>query len=207
MQRTVEGERTVAEAVRLFGPDAETRLKPYFEEAGLSFPPRKIVLIGLKDEKRLELWAEADGKPNFIRSYEVKRASGVAGPKLAEGDRQVPEGFYRVVGLNANSSYHLSLKLNYPNEFDLQQAKLEGRTQVGGDIFIHGKAVSVGCLAMGDEAIEELFVLTERVGKENVSVIIAPHDLRTRPVREGSTPGWVGRLYAELAREMNKFKS
>jgi murein L,D-transpeptidase YafK len=74
----------------------------------------------------------------------MKRASGKAGPKLREGDGQVPEGIYRIDGLNPNSSYHLSLKLNYPNDFDLEQARTEGRTELGGDIFIHGKAVSIG---------------------------------------------------------------
>lgn len=207
MSTTVVGKRTVADAVRIFGPDAEARLKPYFEKAGVSFPPAKLVLIGSKDEKRLELWAEKNGKWVLIKDYEVRRASGVTGPKLAEGDRQVPEGFYQVEGLNPNSSYHLSIKLNYPNEFDRQQATIEGRTQLGGDIFIHGKAVSIGCLAMGDEAIEELFVLTERVGKENVSVIITPRDFRTAPPAGNVKPAWIGGLYADLARELNKFKS
>ena len=71
----------------------------------------------------------------------------------------MPEGVYRIVALNPNSSYHLSMKLDYPTEFDLSKARAEGRTRPGSDIFIHGKAVSIGCVAVGDDAIEEIFVL------------------------------------------------
>jgi murein L,D-transpeptidase YafK len=116
------------------------------------------------------------GKFHLIRDYYIQVASGGAGPKLRQGDRQVPEGIYRIVKLDPNSHYHLSMKLNYPNEFDLLHARQDGRKAPGSNILIHGKAVSIGCLAMGDEAIEELFVLTEHVGVEKVKVVIAPHD-------------------------------
>jgi L,D-transpeptidase catalytic domain len=95
------------------------------------------------------VWVETSGQVVFIHSYSVLVASGHNGPKLREGDRQVPEGFYRITSLNPNSSYHLSIKLNYPNAFDQQHADEEGRDRLGGDIFIHGKAASIGCLAMG----------------------------------------------------------
>ena len=140
----------------------------------------------------------------FIRDYSIQAASGVSGPKLRQGDRQVPEGVYRIAGLNPNSHYHLSMKLNYPNEFDLYHADQEGRFDPGGDIFIHGKAVSIGCLAMGDEAIEELFVLAAQVGKENVKVVIAPRDPRTLPLdtdTEGM-PEWAGELYDQISSEL-----
>ncbi len=158
----VVGKRTVAEAVSEFGPAAELKLSDAFEEAGVAYPPSKVTLIGLKEEKRLELWADTGGQWIRVKNYDIKKASGTSGPKLIEGDWQVPEGFYEIEALNPNSSYHLSLKLNYPNEFDRKYAEIDGRTKLGGDIFIHGKAVSKGCLAMGDEVIEELFVLTER---------------------------------------------
>lgn len=207
VSQKVVGKRTVTDAVQQFAPAAEQRLAPYFNEAGIVYPPTKITLIGLKEEKRLELWAENNNRWILVKTYEVKRASGKAGPKLVEGDEQVPEGFYRIEGLNPNSSYHLSLKLNYPNEFDLAQAKINGRTRLGGEIFIHGKAVSVGCLAMGDEAIEEIFVLADRVGKKNISVIIAPHDFRSSPPRNDGTEEWIKVLHQNIAEELNKFKS
>jgi murein L,D-transpeptidase YafK len=97
------------------------------------------------------------------------------------------------------------MKLNYPNEFDLLHAEMEGRTEPGSDIFIHGRAVSIGCLAMGDETIEELFILTTQVGAENVKVIIAPHDPRVYPLTTNSDqlPIWTTELYATISREIN----
>jgi murein L,D-transpeptidase YafK len=141
-----------------------------------------------------------------VRNYEIRRASGEAGPKLREGDGQVPEGLYRIDGLNPNSSYHLSLKINYPNEFDRQQASIDGRTQLGGDIFIHGREVSIGCLAMGDDAIEELFVLAHRVGKENISVLLAPRDFRQRPISGSAGVAWVDTLYSQVRQELKRYR-
>lgn len=200
----VVGKRTVAEAVSEFGPAAELKLSNAFEEAGVAYPPSKVTLIGLKEEKRIELWADNESQWVLVKNYEVKKASGTSGPKLTEGDWQVPEGFYEIEGLNPNSSYHLSLKLNYPNEFDHRNAEAEGRTKLGGDIFIHGKAVSVGCLAIGDEAIEELFVLTERIGKNNIFVIIVPWDFRHRKPTSHAKP-WVNELYSSLEKDLLKF--
>lgn len=125
---------------------------------------------------------------------------------MREGDHQVPEGKYRILGLNPNSSFHLSMKLNYPNDFDLRQAELEGRSELGDDIFIHGKAVSVGCLAMGDTVIEELFVLAAQAGKEALTVIIAPRDPRRQRLEIGQgRPPWMGELYRNIEKEFSRY--
>jgi murein L,D-transpeptidase YafK len=142
-----------------------------------------------------------------VHSYPIKGASGVLGPKLEEGDCQVPEGIYELEGLNPNSSYHLSMKVNYPNSTDQSRATADGRTRLGGDIFIHGSSGSVGCLAMGDEAIEELFLLVDRVGKESVTVIISPRDLRRAPPPDLRQPKWVPDLYAELQVKLKEFRA
>lgn len=198
--------RTVADVVARHGPAAEQRLLPYFRAAGIPYPPRSISLVGLKAEQRLELWASNGARRWLVRSYPVLKASGTSGPKLRQGDGQVPEGVYRIAGLNPNSRYHLSLQLDYPNAFDRRQAQREGRTGLGGDIFIHGKAVSIGCLAMGDAAIEELFVLVSRVGKDRVSVLLAPRDFRRAPaVADPALPAWVNELYAALDRELRRY--
>ena len=183
---------------------AKRKLTPYFTKAKVSYPPREITFIALKQEIKLELRARGSGEFRFIRDYHIQAASGVAGPKLRQGDRQVPEGIYRIVELNPNSHYHLSMKLNYPNEFDLLHARREGRSAPGSDILIHGKAASTGCLAMGDEAIEELFVLTAQVGAENVKVVISPHDPRTYPLKADSEedPEWTSELYSIISREI-----
>lgn len=140
----------------------------------------------------------------FIRSYPILGASGQLGPKKKEGDRQVPEGFYGVEYLNPNSSFHLSMKIAYPNAEDRAQAALEGRTELGGDIMIHGNTGSRGCLAMGDPAAEELFVLAARAGVANVEVMISPVDFRQRGkiaeeiYGEEAFPEWVQALHRRL---------
>jgi hypothetical protein len=199
------GERTVDDIVQIYGVNATRKLNNYFAKAKVSFPPREITLVALKQERKLELWARDTKEFRLIHSYPIQAASGVAGPKLRLGDKQVPEGIYRIEGLNPNSHYHLSMKLNYPNEFDLFHAAQEGRTEPGSDIFIHGRAVSIGCLAMGDETIEELFILTTQVGAENVKVVIAPHDPRAYPLTTDSAqlPLWTTELYANISREIN----
>jgi hypothetical protein len=189
---------------------AEARLADRFARRGLPYPPRSVTLIALKSEARLELWAEAERGWTFVRSYLVQAASGRLGPKLREGDHQVPEGVYRVSALNPRSVYHLALRLDYPNAFDAARGREEGRTRLGGDIMIHGGRVSDGCLPVGDEAIEELFALAVRVGAPNVSVIISPMDLRRVPTataegRAVSRPPWLAELYTEVARTLQAF--
>jgi hypothetical protein len=196
------GQRTVDDVLYSYAPNALYQLRPYFDKARVAYPPRDLTLIGLKEEKKLEVWARnSGGSFKFIRDYDIQAASGKTGPKLRQGDKQVPEGIYRIVRLNPNSNYHLSMKLDYPNEFDLFHAEREGRFEPGSDIFIHGDSVSAGCLAMGDAAIEELFVLAAHVGAENIKVIIAPHDPRNRPLDpdEPGLPSWTGELYQEIS--------
>lgn len=198
---------TIDNVLAAYGPLAEIRMRPHFMRAEVSYPPREIVLLATKEEKELELWARNEGDFKFIRSYPIRKASGGPGPKLREGDKQVPEGIYRITHLNPNSQFHLSMGLNYPNSFDLVRARKEGRSNLGGSIFIHGKAESTGCLAVGDIAIEELFVLVNAIGTEQVSVIIAPHDPRRRPLDGFAShlPLWAVELYADISREFARF--
>ena len=198
------GKRTVGGVVEEYGPGARARLAPHLERAGVEGTPSEITLIAIKDEDRLELWVGPASKPTFVRAYAILAASGEGGPKLREGDRQVPEGVYAIESLNPNSSYHLSMRVNYPNAFDLKHAEAEGRDEPGSDIFMHGKAVSIGCLAMGDPAIEELFVLAADVGHEHITLLIAPSDPRRAPlVPEG--PEWVAGLYATLTEAITPY--
>jgi hypothetical protein len=199
--------RSIADVVGAVGPAARARLRPHFERAGVAYPPRSAALLAFKAERALELWSDG-ARPRFVRRYEVLAASGGPGPKLREGDLQVPEGRYRVLWLNPMSSYHLSMKLDYPNAFDQAQARREGRTRLGGDIFIHGRAVSIGCLALGDEAIEELFVLASEVGVARLRVLIAPIDFRARDLRPDERRAelpWLDGLYADLRRDLARY--
>lgn len=201
--------KTVEDRVAEFGAIARERLTPHFAAAGVTYPPAKIALIGIKNDRVLELRAAGDdGVFKFIRVYPVLAASGNLGPKLKEGDRQVPEGIYRLRELNPNSLYHLSLWLDYPNEFDLARAAEEGRTEPGSEIMIHGSDQSRGCLAMGDQTAEDLFVLAASVGIENVSVVLTPIDFRRETFDPPTgTPPWTGDLYREIANALGRFTS
>lgn len=202
----VTGPRTVADVLAKYGPAAQARLEPYFKRAGVAYPPKRIAILVFKNEKRVAIWARSDGEWRFIRDYPILAASGHAGPKLREGDYQVPEGMYRIEHLNPNSNYHLSMKVSYPNDFDRRMAARDSRTRLGGDIFIHGKAVSIGCVALGDRAIEELFTLVARSGPERVKVIIAPNDLRVRgAIFHEDAPRWVAQLYRTVAAALAEF--
>jgi hypothetical protein len=196
----IAGSATVAERLVQYGPAARARMRPSFEAAGVPYPPSRVVLVGLKAERRVELYgADAGGVPRFVGRYPIRAASGALGPKLRQGDFQVPEGIYRIELLNPDSAYHLSLRLDYPNAFDRRMARADGRTRLGGDIMIHGNAVSIGCLAMGDAVAEELFVLAADTGTRNVQVVLAPHDLRIRPApRDPTLPSWIDQLYTRI---------
>jgi len=133
-------------------------LKKALAEKGLRLGD-PVFLRAFKEEGELELWVRnrKTKKYDFFRSWKVAAASGVPGPKLAEGDRQVPEGFYFVppAAMKPDSTFHLAFNLGYPNDYD----KAHDRT--GTYIMIHGNAVSVGCLAMTDEKIEEIYTLCD----------------------------------------------
>jgi len=197
----------VADVQEKYGLSARERLRSFFEHADVAETPARVAILVFKAEKRLELWAADADDWRHVKDYPVLAASGKAGPKLREGDRQVPEGLYRIEYLNPNSSYHLSMKLNYPNEFDLQKAREEGRDNPGSDIFIHGKAVSIGCVAIGDAGTEELFDLVGRTGRDKVEVLIAPNDLRkAQPVTDmKAAPPWIREVYAGLKTELAGF--
>ncbi len=202
----LRGKATVADRLAQYGPAARARWKPDFERQKITYPPSKLLLVGFKHEKRLEVYAaDASTKLRLIRTYPILGASGRLGPKLRYGDMQVPEGFYRIESLNPNSAFHLSLRLNYPNEFDREHAQREGRTELGGDIMIHGSRASVGCLAMGDEAAEDLFVLAADAGRDNIQVVISPVDFRLMDILpDAARPKWTNDLYGQIKNALLK---
>jgi murein L,D-transpeptidase YafK len=169
----------------------------YLKNIGLNEAPERFTLITLKAEEQLELWFVKGAKTYFVKSYPILAASGVAGPKLKQGDLQVPEGFYKINWLNANSDYHLSMKVDYPNDFDKLNAQQESRTKLGGDIFVHGRAVSIGCVAIGDEAIEEVFYICSKIGIQNSVFLSMPHDFRKKAIIPQDKI-WLNELYQQL---------
>lgn len=203
---TVSGKHTVAGRVAEYGPAVRARLAADFQRVGVTWPPAKVTLVGLKQERGLEVWvADADRRFRLLKTYPILAASGKTGPKLREGDWQVPEGLYAIESLNPNSLYHLALRVNYPSPEDRAIAQGEQRTNLGGDIMIHGSNASVGCLAMGDEAAEDLFVLAAETGIANLAVILSPVDFRIRdlPADHSPLPTWVHERYARIKAALN----
>lgn len=205
----LQGEYSVGDRLNQYGEIARARLEPDFKRAGVKYPPRELVLVGLKKEMLLQVYAYNSGKPRFIKSYQILASSGKLGPKLMEGDRQIPEGIYKITFLNPNSSYHLSMRLDYPNQFDQTMAQEDGRENLGGDIMIHGSDVSIGCVAIGDEASEDLFVLAADTGMDNIKVILSPCDFRKTKLsgKDLELQKWTDKLYNEITRELKSLPS
>jgi murein L,D-transpeptidase YafK len=115
------------------------------------------VLVRLyKEESELEVWKEdRDGQFQLLKTYPICRWSGELGPKIKQGDRQAPEGFYTITPglMNPNSSYYLAINIGFPNKYD----QANGRT--GQFLMIHGDCSSAGCYAMTDEQIAEIYAL------------------------------------------------
>ena len=199
MQRTLEA------TLETYGPVMRRRFIPACKNAKIAFPPKRLLLLAFKDEKKLEVWgASGGGAYKFLADYDVLAASGTLGVKRRSGDRQVPEGFYKLTALNPNSRFHLSFRVDYPNAEDRAHAVVP-LSQMGGDIYVHGNQVSIGCLALGDEKIEELFPLVATVGLKNSRIWIAPCDLRTKSAPSAEAP-WVTQLYQRLTLALKPFK-
>lgn len=191
---------TVDERLTDFAPTIEPRLREACAAAGVAYPPSLLVLVGLKGERELRAYAPGgNGAMLLIKTWPILAASGGPGPKLRAGDGQVPEGIYRVESLNPNSRFHVALRVGYPSEEDVAQTKQDGRdpSTLGGDIMIHGSDVSIGCLGMGDAAIEEVFTLTARTGIERVEVVLCPGAAPESSI-SGTTPAWVAVRYRLL---------
>jgi murein L,D-transpeptidase YafK len=154
----------------------EDSLARQFQEKGLVWPARYIYFRSFKYDCELECWVKNKREEKFklFKTYRICALAGSLGPKRMAGDYQVPEGFYYINEFNPRSQYHLSLGLNYPNESDKILSDL---SQPGGDIFIHGSCVTVGCIPVTDDQIEELYILAahaKNLGEDFIPVHIFP---------------------------------
>lgn len=204
----VNWDNAVDHAINKYGLRTEPELMHYFDKAQISYPPKDIALLAFKKERKMELWArDEDNDWRLVHNYSLKAMSGRLGPKLKERDGQIPEGIYHLISFNPFSSMHLSMMIDYPNSFDRLQASRDGRNRLGNNIFLHGKSISVGCLAVGDHAIDQLFLLTRRVGLSHVKLIIAPNDLRfEKPATANfAQPRWLPELYKQIGFALREF--
>src|SRR5436190_1783328 len=151
-------------------------LQSQFKQKGLEWPAKYLYFRSFKWDSQFEVWVKNDINDQFklFKTYKVCALAGSMGPKRMEGDYQVPEGFYYINEFNPKSTYHLSLGLNYPNESDKM---LSDAQMPGGDIFIHGSCVTVGCIPLTDDKIEEVYILAamaKDAGQEFIPVHIFP---------------------------------
>lgn len=164
--------------------EARSRVQP---ELGKHFGNPVFIRI-IKEDYILELWIQEGGDWRCLKRYPILAMSGTLGPKIKEGDCQAPEGFYATTLslLNPRSKYHLSFNIGYPNEYD----RSLGRT--GSYIMIHGDECSIGCFAMGDEGIEEIYTLVHQAllaGQPEVPVQVYPFEMTPeRMGKEKSSP-------------------
>jgi murein L,D-transpeptidase YafK len=148
-------------------------LQKQFEEKKMEWPAKYIYIRSFKYDSQLEVWVKSDIKDQFqlFKTYKVCALAGTLGPKRMEGDYQVPEGFYYINVFNPRSNYYLSLGINYPNESD---KVLSDSLRPGSEIYIHGSCVTVGCIPIRDEQIDEVYILSA-FAKDNGQDFIPVH--------------------------------
>ncbi len=167
------------------------RLAEDFEAAGLEYGAPLYIRI-FKEEKELELWIESGNRFSLFRTYGVcTYGMGSLGPKTRRGDGQAPEGFYFVAPnrLNPSSQFHLAFDIGYPNAYDWTQG------WTGGSIMVHGSCVSIGCFAMRDSVIEEIYAVADtafRKGQPFFRVHIFPFRMTREKMEKHGPSEWEG---------------
>ncbi len=164
--------KRVRTAIKEKGKTVGKKLK----DKGLEIDNIHILLVAYKDNDELEIYArkKTDTVYRKLISYKICSRSGQLGPKRKQGDYQVPEGFYHIDRFNPASKFYLSLGLNYPNQSDRRKSKA---SNLGGDIFIHGSCVTIGCLPMTTLKIKEIYlyaVYAKNNGQVRIPVYIFP---------------------------------
>ncbi|HEX6898711.1 MAG TPA: murein L,D-transpeptidase family protein [Thermoanaerobaculia bacterium] len=164
------------------------KLAPLLSREGLQLGAPVFLRI-FKEEGILEVWLQKRGKFKLFKSYPICYFSGNLGPKLREGDGQSPEGFYSVppAALNPNSRFHLAFNLGYPNAFD------RAHDRTGSFLMVHGDCVSIGCYAMTDPGIEEIYTLVEaalRNGQESFQVHSFPFRMTKKNLARHRSSEW-----------------
>ena len=180
----------------------EVAMQEYLEEAQYRYTPLETRLKAtetqrgdavfiriFKKEALLEVWIKKEEHYVHLKDYAICAYSGHLGPKLREGDKQAPEGFYRVYPkqLNPHSKFHLAFNLGYPNAYD------RAHHRTGSYLMVHGNCVSVGCYAMTDAKIEEIYGLVSAAlynGQPYVPVHIFPFRMEDTTMDAYSESRW-----------------
>jgi len=164
-------------------------LKASFRENKLTWGS-PVFIRAFKEEAILELWVKSDEEKFVLfKSYPIAGASGDLGPKLREGDHQVPEGFYYVAKrqLNPRSTFHLSFNIGFPNSYDAAHKR------TGSSIMVHGSDISIGCLAMTDPFIEEIYTICDAAlskGQQFFRIHIFPFEMTDERLAQATEDKW-----------------
>ncbi len=173
--------------------DCYRRVAPKLIQAmkkkGLSLGDPVFIRL-FKTEQQLEVWIRKGFSYVLFKSYTICFQSGTIGPKIREGDKQGPEGFYKVTAkqLNPNSDYHLSFNLGFPNEYD------KSYKRTGSLLMVHGRCSSVGCFAMTDFRMDEIYALVESAiisGQQQVPVHIFPFKMTKVNMASHKDSKWI----------------
>jgi murein L,D-transpeptidase YafK len=164
-----------------------------------------VVLRIFKLDSELELWVEKDGRFVRFATYPICLWSGRLGPKLKEGDKQAPEGFYTVASeqLNPNSRWHRAFNLGYPNAFD------EAQGRYGSFLMVHGGCSSIGCYAMTDPVVDELWQFVTAAleqGQARVPVHVFPFRMTNRNLTARKGQRW-GSFWTDLKKGSDMFEA
>ncbi len=165
--------------VKVAYQEKESVVKNYFKEKKLNYLGFQLFIRAFKKEEQLEVWIKEKGKEEFVllQTYPFCASSGTLGPKRKEGDSQIPEGVYYLNHFNPVSNFYLSLGVNYPNASD---KILSDKNHPGGNIYIHGNCVTIGCIPLTDDKIKEVYLLAVEAcnnGQEKIPVHIFPNRL------------------------------
>ncbi len=180
----LESQKSSLKIAAVFNSKEDT-LQKEFEAKGLKWPAKYVYIRSFKYEAQLEVWVKNESKEKYklFKTYKVCMQSGTMGPKRLQGDYQVPEGFYYINEFNPHSNYHLSLGLNYPNASD---RILSDSLRPGDGIYIHGSCVSIGCIPVTNEDIEEIYIISS-YAKANGEDFIPVHVF---PIRYNQRRSW-----------------
>ncbi|MCF6244854.1 MAG: murein L,D-transpeptidase [Sulfurovum sp.] len=165
----------------------------------------KVFIRIFKKESLLEAWMKVKGKYVLFKHYPICKYSGYLGPKLKQGDKQSPEGFYKVTRrlLNPNSKYHLAFNLGYPNKYD------RAHKRTGSFLMVHGECVSIGCYAMTNSKIEEIYTLVDkalRKGQKYVQVHAYPFFMTEENMVDYQDSKWYD-FWTELKKGYDYFEA
>lgn len=174
------------ERVRIAIKEKQQPLTELLKSKKLKLSDLAITIVAYKDNDLLEVYGRPKNQKKLvlIKSYSICARSGILGPKRKEGDGQVPEGFYYINVFNPSSNYYLSLGINYPNAADKLKSS---HKSLGGNIFIHGSCVTIGCLPMTDDLIKEIYVLAihaKNNGQTKIPVYIFPFKMENSTHKE-----------------------